>query len=124
MARKRWQLDLGEQIRKAREARAMTQAALAKDLKIERGSLYLYETGKGNPQFRIVAQIAALLKADFNVLGCRIVARELSKTTEDPPEQLELALDQDHSFLANVTIRPSKKSITITTHSDYGIKSG
>ena len=101
----------------------MTQAALAKSLKIERGSLYLYETGKGNPQFRIVAQIAALLKADFDVLGCRIVARELSKATEKPPEQLELALDQDHSFLANVTIRPTKKSITITTHSDYGIKS-
>jgi DNA-binding XRE family transcriptional regulator len=124
MARKTWKVELGRQIKAARERFPMTQEELAKRLKMKRGSIYLYEKGKGNPQFRVVAEIAALLKADFNVLGCRIAAVEFVKATESKSEeQLELAFDRNHSFLANVTIRPTKKSITITAHTDLGIKS-
>ena len=81
----------------------------------------MYENGKGNPQFSVIAKIAAELKADFTVLGCRIAAKELLEPKAQ--DQLELKYDQDHSVLAEVTIRPTKKSLTITTHSDYGIKS-
>jgi len=121
MPKKTWKVKLGEQIKAAREFRGVSQESLAKRLRTDRGSIYLYEKGKGNPQFKVIAEIAAELKADFNVLGCRIAASELLEPPRE--EQLELKLDQDHSFLANVKIRPTKKSLTITTHSEYGIKS-
>ena len=120
MAKKHWKTELGQQIRAARERRGFSQEKLADRVRKRRGSITLYENGKGNPQFKVIAEIAVELKADFNVLGCRIVASDLLEPANE--EQLELKFDQDHSFLANVKIRPSKKSITITTHSDYGIK--
>src|SRR6516165_12095691 len=123
MSRKAWKAELGRQIKAARELREMTQDELARRVKTNRGSVYLYETGKGNPQFRIVADIAAVLKADFTILGCRIAAEDRLRPAEvRSQEQLELAFDQDHSFLANVTIKPTKRSITITAHADFGIK--
>jgi transcriptional regulator with XRE-family HTH domain len=121
MPKKDWKVKLGKQIKAAREFRGVSQESLAKRLRTDRGSIYLYEKGKGNPQFKVIAEIAAELKADFSVLGCRIAASELLEPPRE--EQLELKFDQDHSFLANVKIRPTKKSLTITTHSDYGIKS-
>src|SRR5580704_17329609 len=124
MTRKTWQVELGEQIKAARDRVHMTQEELAKRVKTKRGSIYLYEKGKGNPQFKIVVRIALLLKADFRVLGCRIAAAEILEPNDSKPQdQLELAFDCDHSFLASVKIRPTRKSITITAHSDYGIKS-
>ncbi len=121
MPKKTWKVKLGEQIKAAREFRGVSQESLAKRVRTDRGSIYLYEKGKGNPQFKVIADIAAELTADFNVLGCRIAASELLEPPRE--EQLELKFDQDHSFLANIKIRPTKKSLTITTHSDYGIKS-
>jgi transcriptional regulator with XRE-family HTH domain len=124
MPRKTWKAKLGEQIRAAREFRGVSQEKLAERVCIDRGSIYLYEKGKGNPQFKVIVEIAAALKADFNVLGCRIAAEELLEPRKPTAEeQLDLKFDEDHSFLAKVTIRPTKKSLTITTHSDYGIKS-
>lgn len=122
MPRKNWKLQLGQQIKTFRELRGLSQKKLAGRLRIERKSINLYEHGKGNPRFNVIAGIATELKADFDVLGCRIVATELMEPRK-VVEQLELKFDQDHSFLATVTIRPTKKSMTITTHSDYGIKS-
>jgi len=101
----------------------MSQEKLADRVRSVRGSINSYEKGKGNPQFSVIVRIAAELKADFDVLGCRIVATELLEPAVPKEQQLELKFDKDHSFLADVTIRPTKKSITITTHSDYGIKS-
>lgn len=121
MPKKTWEVKLGEQIKAARELRGVSKESLAKRVGVDRGSIYLYETGKGNPQFKVIADIAAELKADFSVLGCRIAASELLEPPRE--DQLELRFDQDHSFLASVKIRPTKKSLTITTHSDYGIKS-
>jgi transcriptional regulator with XRE-family HTH domain len=124
MAKRTWKTELGKQIKAARERRSMSQEKLADCVRSARGSIISYESGNGNPQFKVIAKIAAELKADFNVLGCRIVAAELLEPGQPKEEeQLELKFDQDHSFLANVTIRPAKKSITITTHSDYGVKS-
>lgn len=121
---KKWQVVLGEQIRTARKLRNLSQEQLAKRVDSNRGSIIQYENGTGNPEFKVVAKIAARLKADFNVLGCRIAAEDALKSAEKRnDEQLELAFDRSHSFLANVTIRPTRKSMTITTHADYGIKS-
>jgi transcriptional regulator with XRE-family HTH domain len=121
MPRKSWKEQLGEQIKAARELRGISQGKLADRVRSGRGSINMYENGKGNPQFIVIARIAAELKADFAVLGCRVAAAELLEPKV--PEQLELKYDQDHSVLATVTIRPTKKSLTITTHSDYEIKS-
>lgn len=124
MQKRAWKRELGEQIRAAREGAGITQDDLATLVKTTRGSINSYETGRGNPQFKVVAEIAVKLKADFEILGCRIAYAELIETPRSgPAQQLQLRFDQDHSFLANVTIRPTKKSITITTHSDFGIKS-
>ncbi len=121
---KSWQVVLGKQIRAARKLRNLSQEQLAKRVDSNRGSIIQYENGTGNPEFKVVARIAARLRADFNVLGCRITAEDVLKPVEKRTnEQLELAFDRDHSFLANVTIRPTRKSMTITTHADYGIKS-
>ena len=119
--KKSWKIQLGEQIRTARELRGLTQEALANRVRSGRASINSYETGKGNPRFNIIVEIAAELKGDFGVLGCRIAATEVLEP-QKVEEQLELKFDRDHSFLADVTIRPTKKSITITAHSDYGIK--
>jgi transcriptional regulator with XRE-family HTH domain len=124
MPKKNWKAKLGEQIKAARELRGISQEKLANRVRSVRGSITSYENGKGNPQFMVIARIAAELKADFDVLGCRIAAAEvLEPAKPKTEEQLELKFDEDHSFLANVTIRPAKKSITITAHSDYGVKS-
>jgi transcriptional regulator with XRE-family HTH domain len=119
MPRTTWKAKLGEQIKAARELRGISQQELADRVRSVRGSINSYENGKGNPQFSVIARIAVELKADFRVLGCRIAAAEVL----EPENQLKLKFDQDHSFLATVKIRPTKKSLTITTHSDYGIKS-
>jgi transcriptional regulator with XRE-family HTH domain len=112
---------LGDQIRDARELRGVSQEDLADRVGLVRGSITSYENGRGNPQFRVIARIAAELKAEFNVLGCRIAAAEALEP--ETQKQLTLEFDKDHSFLATVSIRPTKKSLTITTHADLGIKS-
>jgi transcriptional regulator with XRE-family HTH domain len=123
MANKTWKAKLGEQIRAARELRGISQEKLATQVHRKgRASIGSYENGEGNPEFEVIARIAAKLKADFSILGCRIVASELLA----PPklgDQLELKFDQEHSVLAEVIIKPTRKSLTITAHADYGIKS-
>ena len=123
MAKKTWKAELGEQIRAAREFRGISQKKLAAQVRRKgRASISSYESGEGNPEFEVIARIAAKLRADFNILGCRIVASELL----DPQrlgEQLELKFDQEHEVLAKVTIKPTRKSLTITAHADYGIRS-
>lgn len=122
--KKTWQILLGEQIKAARKLRNLSQQDLARKVGSNRGSIIQFENGTGNPEFRVIAKIAAQLRADFNVLGCTIAAHGVLKPAEKAvKEQLELAFDQNHSFLANVVIRPTRKSMTITTHADYGIKS-
>jgi hypothetical protein len=73
----------------------------------------MYENGKGNPEFRTVAQIAAALKATFNILGCAIGPEDLRRPST-PAEQLCLEFDRDQTFMARLTIRPSGKSVLIT----------
>jgi transcriptional regulator with XRE-family HTH domain len=122
MAKKNWKTELGKSIKAARKSQKMSQRQLASRVRASHSSICSFERGIGNPEFRVVAAIAAELKVEFNVLGCRISGKDVQHQPS-PPEQLELEYERDHKFLANVTIRPTKKSITITTEADFGIRS-
>lgn len=116
-----WMADLGVQMRGAREKRNMSQQELAEKVHKSRGSINLYENGKGNPDFRVVAEIAAALGKEFNVLGCIIGPQDVLRLPP-PAEQLCLEFDLDHSFLAKLTIRPSRKSVLITAEAQLSDK--
>ena len=116
-----WMADLGVQMRDAREKRSMSQDELAEKVHKSRQSINLYENGKGNPDFRVVAEIAAALGKEFNVLGCTIGPEDVIRRLP-PSEQLCLEFDHDHTFLATLTIRPSSKSVSITTVAELSDK--
>jgi DNA-binding XRE family transcriptional regulator len=109
-----WMTDLGGQIREARKLRMMSQEDLAQKIGMHRASIITYESGSGNPEFRVIAEIAAALEKEFNVLGCTIGPKDVIRHLP-PAEQLCLEFDRNHSFLATITIRPSQKSVLITT---------
>ena len=108
-----WMADLGDQMRQAREGKGWTQQELAEKVGLSRFSIIGYENGKANPEFRFVAEIAAVLEKEFNVLGCTIGPKDVIRRLP-PAEQLCLEFDRDHTFLAKLTIRPSNKSVLIT----------
>jgi transcriptional regulator with XRE-family HTH domain len=108
-----WMAELGDQMREAREKRNMSQEELAAKVGKSRGSINAYENGKGNPEFRVVAKIAAALEKEFNVLGCTIGPKDVIRLLP-PAEQLCLEFDQNYTYLARLTIRPSAKSVRIT----------
>jgi transcriptional regulator with XRE-family HTH domain len=116
-----WMADLGDQIRAARDLRKMSQSELASKVSKSRASINLYENGKGNPDFRVVAEIAAALGKEFSVLGCTIGPEDVLHRSE-PAEQLHLEFDHDHKFLATLTIRPSQMSVTITAEAKLNDK--
>jgi len=109
-----WMTDLGDQIRDAREKLNLSQDELAEKVDMSRGSINSYENGKGNPEFQVIAKIAAALGRPFTVLGCTIGPEDVLRLPP-PAEQLCLDFDRDHIFLAQVTIRPSKKSVVVST---------
>lgn len=109
-----WMADLGVQMRDAREKRNMSQDELGEKVHKSRQSINLYENGKGNPDFRVVAEIAAALGKEFYVLGCTIGPKDVIRRLP-PAEQLCLEFDHDHIFLAELTIRASSKSVSIKT---------
>lgn len=92
----------------------MSQADLAAKADTTRQSIIMWEKGEGNPEFQTVARIAAVLHETFNVLGCKIGPEDVLELPP-PTEQLCFAFDRDHTFVARVTIRPSQKSVRITT---------
>jgi len=116
-----WMADLGGQMKEARKLRSMSQEELAEKIGMHRASIIAYESGNGNPEFRVVAEIAAALEKEFNVLGCTIGPKDVIRRLP-PAEQLCLEFDHDHTFLAKLTIRPSSKSVSITTVAELNDK--
>jgi transcriptional regulator with XRE-family HTH domain len=92
----------------------MSQQDLASKSGTTRHSIINWEKGEGDPGFQMVARMAAVLRVTFSVLGCKIGPEDVLKLPT-PAEQLCFAFDQDHTFMAQVTIRPSQKSVRITT---------
>lgn len=113
--------DLGDQMREARKGKGWTQQELADKVGKNRASIIAYESGDGNPEFQVVAKIAAALEKEFNVLGCTIGPKDVIRRLP-PAEQLCLEFDRDHTFLANLTIRPSSKSVLITAEAKLSDK--
>ena len=113
--------DLGDQIREARQGKAWSQDVLADKVGVSRASINAYENGKGNPEFRVVAEIAAALGRGFNVLGCAIGPEDALRLPP-PAEQLCLEFNHDHIFLARLTIRPSNGSVTISAEAEIADK--
>jgi transcriptional regulator with XRE-family HTH domain len=109
-----WMAELGDQMREAREKKGLSQDELAEKVGKHRTSINTYENGKGNPEFQVVAEIAAALETEFNVLGCTIGPKDVIRRLP-PADQLCLEFDRDHTYLAKLTIRASSKSVSITT---------
>ncbi len=79
----------------------MTQEELAEKVGMSRASINGYENGKGNPEFRVVAEIAAAVGKEFNVLGCTIGPHDVVRRPP-PAEQLCLDFARDYTFLSQV----------------------
>ena len=116
-----WMTDLGDQIRDAREGKDWSQDDLAGKVKKSRASINAYENGRGNPEFGVVAEIAAALEKEFNVLGCTIGPKDVIRRSPSA-EQLCFEFGRDHTFMATLTIRPSRKSVTITAEAKLSDK--
>jgi len=116
-----WMTDLGDQIRDARQGKDWSQDDLAEKVNKSRASINAYENGKGNPEFQVVAEIAAVLEKEFNVLGCTIGPKDVIRRLP-LAEQLCFEFGRDHTFMATLTIRPSQKSVTITAEAKLSDK--
>lgn len=111
-----WQRELGEQIRRARQAAGFSQERLAETLSVSREQLSNYENGKSAPPVNVVSEIIIALRVDFVVGGCRICLDDLKQRSAQPiPQQMCFAYDTEHRFSpATVTIRPTEHSIHIS----------
>jgi len=58
----------GKRLREARKEKGMSQIALAKKLKVNQSTLSGWESGKFQPSFELVRQIALILECDTNYL--------------------------------------------------------
>jgi len=111
-----WQRELGEQIRKARNAAGISQERLAETLSVTREQLSNYENGRCAPPVNVVTEIVTALRVEFVVGGCRIALDDQKQRTVQPvPQQLCFAYDTEHRFSpATVTIKPTEHSIHIS----------
>ena len=61
-------VSLGEKLSKAREKAGYTQERLARDLDVSTQTVYKIEKSKHNPSFKLVKDIAKLLKISLDSL--------------------------------------------------------
>lgn len=59
---------LGQNVRRLRQARGMTRAALAAAAGVSAGNLSVIESGRGNPRATTLAAIAAALEVNATIL--------------------------------------------------------
>lgn len=111
-----WKRDLGEQIKKARKSVRMTQQELGDQIDVSRQMISRYEAGLDAPAVEVLARIALLLEAEFQVRGCRVVFERTEGrfTPRAVIKQFELPFDKPHRFpRAVVEITPRYRSILI-----------
>jgi transcriptional regulator with XRE-family HTH domain len=110
--------ELGAQIRRAREAAALTQQQLADEVGVTRTMMSNYERGENTPDVQKATKLATALGAEFVVGGCRIGLNQTSSEAGTAPQQLRFDFDTNYTFPARVTIRPGKQELLITTVAD------
>jgi transcriptional regulator with XRE-family HTH domain len=101
-----WKTSLGQQIQTARERSKISQEELARRItsdfayKYSRAQISNVEKGKSAAAVNIVSAIAEILKAEFEVDGCKIGRRnegDVGKLSV-VAHQLSLPFDVEHSF--------------------------
>jgi transcriptional regulator with XRE-family HTH domain len=103
-----WKTELGNKIREAREAAKMSQEGLSAEISAKFGYKYTraqisnIENGKSAPAVNIVSAIAEVLRAEFEVGGCKIGKRNEPSVGQltAVPQQLSFPFDVVHSFSA------------------------
>jgi transcriptional regulator with XRE-family HTH domain len=110
-----WRQNLGEQIRKAREARKWTQEQLAKRIGLSRATLNYYECGTAKKlSLEKVFKIAQELQTTFAVSGCTLSGMPRMKPTRPPVEQFSLEFEKDRIFSdVTLSIRPTKEGVLV-----------
>lgn len=90
-------------LKQLREREHLTQAELAKGLKISRSSIGMYETGVREPDFATLEKIAALFSVDMNYLlgkcGSGSLSSPLPKINNDAGSMLSVLLDSETIML-------------------------
>ena len=112
-----WKRDLGLQLQRARKASGLTQAALAARLNVSRQMIGRYEAGRAAPAVEVLAEAAAVLDAEFQILGLRMNIQETAarSTLRALPKQLNLEFNRSTSYRhAVVKITPHRGRIRIT----------
>jgi transcriptional regulator with XRE-family HTH domain len=105
----RWKsIELGRQVREARNAANLSQEELASRISamfsdtFTRAKISNIENGKSATAVNIISAIAEILEADLEVGGCKIV--KLSELPQGEltimPQQLSLQFDVEYSFTA------------------------
>ena len=61
--------NLGQKIETARKKKKLSQAKLAEIIGVSRASVSLYETGAGNPSYKVLAKLAEVLDLFFSELA-------------------------------------------------------
>ena len=101
-----WRQDLGAQIRREREAKGLSQQALAEKTSVSRVQIGNIEKGKSAPAVNIVTEIAVALSCIFTIEGIEIGMPAAARPIEAVPIQGSLQFDPD--------VRISARSVTIT----------
>jgi putative transcriptional regulator len=112
---KKWNEQLGQQIKTARESAGLTQDALARTAGVSRQMLNQYENARRDPPTEALAKIAVRLGQPLIVSGYTIEVHR-GKASRTAPPQLRLDFDKTHSYPGAVLkIRPSTAQIVIET---------
>ncbi len=117
-------LEIGRQLREAREARGLGVAAAARVMKVSREMVYKYEGGKSLPSLEILTRAANAWSTPFHLGGCAVVPEEgkRKKAKQPQPVQQFLPFRRARQYeKASVRIRQRNHEMIITAIIRNGI---
>ena len=84
-------MHIGDKIKKAREAKGLSQKEVATTLKMDQSQYSKIENGKVDPQFSTIEKIAGALKVDVvNLVAADDVFKDISAYDKTLVEKLQL----------------------------------
>jgi len=102
-------MNIGQRIRKAREAKGITQVELARTIGISPQQMYRIETGRSNPSFKTLSLIAKALGISEEEL---LKSEDVSSKLLEIEEQKKILKSLIDKITSNVT--PLSKPLTTT----------